>query len=93
MDSRYLASDTRIRTENAYIQLLQLDSPLQAPHYPEYQYNLWLANQACYKKEVHYLGKRTICHQLQIKTENWNEAISKLAAVDIKTAPQSSTPP
>ena len=35
-----LASDTRIRTENAYIQLLQLDSLLQDIHYPKYQYNL-----------------------------------------------------
>ena len=53
---RYLASDTRIRTENAYIQLLQLDSPLHPTHFPEYQYNLWLTNQSRYKKEVHHLG-------------------------------------
>ena len=76
------------RTENDYIQLLQLDSPLQATHYPKYQYNLWLTNQARYKKELHYLGKTIICHLLQIKTENWNEAISKLATVNIKTAPR-----
>ena len=83
---RYLASDTRIRTENAYIQLLQLDSPLQATHYPEYQYNLWLTSQARYKKEVHYLGKQIIRHQLQLKTESWNEAISKLATVNIMSS-------
>ena len=76
------------KNRNTYIQLLQLDSPLQATHYPKYQYNLWLTNQARYKKELHYLGKTIICHLLQIKTENWNEAISKLATVNIKTAPR-----
>ena len=70
------------KNRNAYIQLLQLDSPLQATHYPKYQYNLWLTNQARYKMELHYLGKTIICHLLQIKTENWNEAISKLATVN-----------
>ena len=64
----YLASDTRIRTENTYIQLLQLDSPLQATHYPKYQYKLWLTNQAHYKKEVHYLGKKN--HTPQTPNKN-----------------------
>ena len=83
---RYLSSDTRIRTENAYIQLLQLDSPLYPTHYPDYQYNLWLTNRSRYKKETYYLGKQIIRHQLRIKKENWNEAISKIAQVDIKQA-------
>ena len=65
-----LASDTRIRTENAYTQLLKLDSPLQATHYPEYQYNQWLSHQAKYKKEIHHLGRKIIHHQLRMYNYN-----------------------
>ena len=34
------------------------------------------------------MGRKIFCYQLQIKTENWTETISKLAAIDIKTAPR-----
>ena len=85
---RILASDTRIRTENSFAMLLQLDSPLQPTRYTEHQYKQWTDNQALHKKEIHHLGRKIIKQQLLLKQENWTKAITKLGEININTAPR-----
>ena len=73
MDLKYLP-DTRIRTENSFAMLLQLDSPLQPTRYTEHQYKQWTDNQALHKKEIHHLGRKIIKQQLLLKQDYWTKA-------------------
>ena len=52
------------------------------------EYRYWTLNENHYKKEVQILTKRISQELQKLKYKNWNQALEKLADIDINKAPR-----
>ena len=60
----------------------------QIPSMTDSEYRYWLINENWYKKEVHTISKQINTELRKLKHKSWNQALEKLAEIDIDKAPR-----
>ena len=85
---RALESNTRIRGANIFNTFVQQPMVDQIPSMSDNEYRYWKLNENRYKKEVQILAKNINRELKKLQYKSWNQALEKLAEVDINKAPR-----